>query len=628
MLELLRKAAKTWVAKALLILLVASFGIWGVHSSMFSGANDAVVTVGDQKVSNSEFQFVFNGVYSQMQRSIPGLTLEQAKLFGLESTVFGQLASAAALDQLASDMKLGMSETRLLQLIQEEPAFKDPSGAFSRQLMERRLYDARIRTEDYIKNKEREAVRVQIADAVSNGFTPPATLTKALEDFSNERRTIDYLILTNANIDPIGAPTDAALAKWFEDNKGKYRAPEYRKITYVKLEPSDIADATAVTDEDVKADYDKHIDAYRTAETRTVEQLTFASKAEADAAAAKLAAGTTFDQLVAEQGKTATDVLLGDFTKDKLPTPAMADAAFAVKTEGGVTPVTDGLLGPVILRVTNIKPEVVKPLDAVKDDIRKQLALVRANDEIQGVHDRFEDTRASGASLAESASQLQLKSVTIDAVDATGRDPSEKEVANLPEQARLLTEAFKTDEGVEPLPLDLANGGYVWFEVNGVTPDRDRKLEEVRAKVVADWTREQQQLALAKKAEEISKQVRDGAKIADVAATLKIAVESKADIKRGMDDAVLGAAAINAAFGGPEGFVTAAAGADGQSQIVLKVTDVQNTPPTDALENNSEQIKQAAARAGDDFLDQLVSELQAEYGVSVNRTLANQLMVR
>jgi peptidyl-prolyl cis-trans isomerase D len=74
--------------------------------------------------------------------------------------------------------------------------------------------------------------------------------------------------------------------------------------------------------------------------------------------------------------------------------------------------------------------------------------------------------------------------------------------------------------------------------------------------------------------------------------------------------------------------VTAAAGADGQSQIVLKVTDVQNTPPTDALENNSEQIKQAAARAGDDFLDQLVSELQAEYGVSVNRTLANQLMVR
>ena len=77
MLELLRKAAKTWVAKALLILLVGSFGIWGVHSSMFASTNDAVVTVGDQKVTNSEFQIAFNSAVNNLsQRFGTRLTVE------------------------------------------------------------------------------------------------------------------------------------------------------------------------------------------------------------------------------------------------------------------------------------------------------------------------------------------------------------------------------------------------------------------------------------------------------------------------------------------------------------------------------------------------------------------------
>lgn len=629
MLELLRKAAKTWVAKALLLLLVGSFGVWGVQSSMFGGSTDSVVTVGDQKVSNTEFQITFNSAMAALsQRWGTRLTLEQAKLFGIEGSVVNQLVSGAALDQLAQNMKLGLSEDRLLQLIQEEPGFKDETGAFSRQVMDQRLYNAQIRAEDYLKSKSKEAIRSQIADAVTSGFQAPKTLTDALQAFAMERRSIDYLILTSANIEPVKTPDASVLEKWFTDNKAKYRAPEYRKIAYVKLEPVDIADKTAISDEQVKQDYDKHKDTYRTPETRTIEQLTFTDKASADTAAAKLAAGTTFDQLVAEQGKTATDVLLGDFTREKMPSEAMSAAAFAVKTDGAITPVTDGLLGPVILRITNIRPETVKPLDEVKDAIRQQLALVLANDEIQNVYDRFEDARASGSSLPEVAKQLQLKSVIIDAIDATGRDPKDVEIKDIPGGDKLLAEAFKTEPGVEALPLTLDDGGYVWFEIEGTTPDRDRTLDEVKDRVTKDWLAEQQDLELDKKAEEVTKQIVGGAKMTDVASELKIAVETKSALQRGMEDAVLGASAINAAFGGPDGFITSAAGGDPKSRIVLQVTDVKIDVQVDALDDKSSQIKQLANSAGEDILSQVVNELKQEYGVSMNRTLANQLMVR
>jgi peptidyl-prolyl cis-trans isomerase D len=630
MLQSLRRAADTWAAKLLLIVMVFAFGIWGVQASMFASTASAVVTVGNQKVSDTEFRIAFNNVVNMISQQFgTRLSLEQAKMFGAEQMVYGRLVSGAALDQLADDMKLGLTEERILMAIQEEPAFKDPAtGGFSRDRMMAQLQAGNIRQEDYLKSVTQQAVRSQIVDAISDGFAAPKVLSDALKAYGAESRDIDYLILGSANLDPIKAPADDVLAKWFEQNKDTYKAPEYRKFSYVKLEPSDIADPTAISDEAIKEDYERRKDSYRTPENRTIEQLSFADKAAADAAAAKLASGTTFDQLVTEQGKTASDVLLGDFRKDTMPTPAMADAAFGVKADGGTTGVVDGLVGPVILRITNIRPEVVKTLDEVKEEIRKELALSLANDEIENVYKSFEDVRASGASLAESAQQQKLTVKTIDAVDAEGKDMKDAEIGDLPSGQKLVGEVFKAEVGVEPLPLSLESGGYVWFELLDTVPARDRKLDEVKERVVADWTLEQQRAALAKKAQELVTQIKGGKAFADVAADLKLAVETKAGLRRGAADAVLGTDAVTAAFDGPKGHVANAAAEGGDTQIVLQVKDVNENAPADALENQDEQVTELANNAGQDLLNQMIGELQVEYGVSFNRTLAEQLMTQ
>lgn len=629
MLQSLRNAANTWAAKLLLIVMVFAFGIWGVHASMFASSSGAVVTVGDQKVSNTEFRIAFNNVVNMISQQFgTQMTLEQAKMFGAEQMVYGRLVSGAALDQLAQDMKLGLSEERILMVIQEEPAFRDPAGGgFNRERMMAQLEAARIRQEDYLTSVTQQAVRSQIVDAVSDGFVAPQVLKDALKAFGTERRDLDYLILGKSNIAPVKAPTEDELSKWFATNADKYKAPEYRKFSYVKLEPADIADPSAITDEAVKEDYEKRKDSYRTPETRTIEQLTFADKAAADAAAAKLAAGTSFDALVTEQGKTASDALLGDFRKDTMPTPAMAEAAFSVKQDGGVTPVTDGLVGPVIMRVTNIRPEAVKSLDEVKEDIRKELALVLANDEIENVYKSFEDVRASGASLAETAQQQKLKVATVEAIDSEGHDMKDQEIKDLPAGAKLTAEVFKSEVGVEALPLTLDNGGYVWFELLDVVPARARKIEEVKDRVIADWTLEQERAALAKTAAEVVAKVKGGKSLADAAADLKIAVESKSGVRRGAADAVLSTDAVTAAFDGPKGYVANAPSEGGDTQIVLQVKDVDTDATADALENTDDQVDQLAQSAGQDILNEMIGELQTEYGVSFNRTLAEQLMV-
>ncbi|UJW73648.1 peptidylprolyl isomerase [Rhizobium sp. SL42] len=629
MLVILRKASQTLVAKVLMSMLVISFAVWGVSASLFSTTSNSVVTVGDQTVSASDFAFAYQRQVTELSRRFgTQLTTEQARALGIESQVFSQLAAGAALDQLASDMNLGLSQDRLAQLIAEDPAFKNAAGAFDRQLFASRLANAGLRQDDYIEERSKVAIRSQIVDATADGFTAPKVLVDALKAYRYENRDINYVLLTNANIDPVKAPDDATLSAWFQTAKAGYRAPEYRSFTYVKLEPADIADKAAITDDAIRADYEKRKASYEIAGTRTIEQLTFETRELADAAAAELASGTPFDQLVSDQGKTAGDVLLGDFSRDKLPDVTLANAAFAVAKEGGTTPVVEGALGPVILRVTNIKEGRTRTLDEVKEEIREALAESAAIADITTVHDQFEDLRAGGTTLKEAAEQLKLKPITVDMIDRRGLDARDTEVAGIPERDALLAEVFRTDIGVEALPVNVGNSGYIWFDVTDIKTERDRELAEVREKAVADWTAEQQKIALGAKAESLRKRVADGGKLEDVAAELGLAVESKAGLTRRSEDAVLGSAAIVAAFGGPVGTVASAAGADPTTQILLTVTAVRDQPSGSVLNNEDEQIVSMANAAGDDILDQMVTQLQSDYGVTFNQALAQQAMVR
>ncbi|MEO1505295.1 MAG: SurA N-terminal domain-containing protein, partial [Pseudomonadota bacterium] len=79
MLELLRSAVKSWVAKLLLGLLVLSFAAWGV-GDMFSGRVSSVAaTVDGEDITTVEFRREFDETLRQLQ----GLDVMQASAMGL-----------------------------------------------------------------------------------------------------------------------------------------------------------------------------------------------------------------------------------------------------------------------------------------------------------------------------------------------------------------------------------------------------------------------------------------------------------------------------------------------------------------------------------------------------------------
>ncbi|RWC64291.1 SurA N-terminal domain-containing protein [Mesorhizobium sp.] len=630
MLGILRSAAGTWVAKGLLVLLVLSFLVWGVSGRLMGGlaGHDSVITAGGTKVSINEYRLAYNRQLAAMSQQFgQRLSHEQAKALGVDNQVLAQLVSGAVLDEQARKLGLGLSKDRLAELTREDPAFKGPGGQFDRRTFEYMLQQIGMRPEDYLKNRAQVAVRQQIVEAVSDGLKVPDTFFKAVALYRGEDRTIDYLTLPKALVEPVEAPSDSVLSAYFEANKKTYAAPEYRKFSYVRLEPVDIMDTTAVTDSQVSDDYNKNKARYTTPELRTLEQLVFKTPDAAKAALDSLKAGATFDKLVTAEGKTPADTLLGTLAKDKIADKAVADAAFALNANE-VSQVVQGAFGPVLLRVTEIKPEVVKPLAEVSDQIRKDLALGEASRILLDVRDNYEDTRAAGGSLADAATKLKLKVVTVDAIDRSGLRPDASIVKDLPQSPELIKAVFDAEPGTENDALTTADNGFVFYEVASITPARDRTLDEVRPKVVADWTAAETTKRLAAKADELEKRLKAGATLDVIAGELKLEKQTKRGVKREADDVDFGKEGAAAMFGVGEGGTGLIPSPTGDGQILYKVAEVFEPAGADASSVPDDAQKSFTSGMSDDLLDQLVAQLQTQYDVRIDPAAVAQASTR
>ena len=626
MLNSLRNAARSWVAKLMLVLLVLSFAVWGISGQIFGGLGSNVVTVGDTRVSILEYRLAYDRQVAMLSQQFgTPLTREQAQAFGIDNQVLAQLVAGAVLDEQAREMRLGLSRDRLAALTAEDPAFQGPDGRFNRAQFEYVLQQIGMRPQDYLKNREQVAIREQIVEAVSDGMAAPDTFLRAVSLHRGEDRTVEYIVLPRSLVEPVDPPSEEAIAAFFEENKANYAAPEYRRISYVKLEPADIADPSAISQDDARAYYDSTKSRYTTPEERTIEQIVFADEEAARAALERIRGGATFEEIVEAEGKTLDDARLGTFSKDRVADPAVAEAAFALET-GEVSDVVAGSFGPILLRVTEITPEVVRPFDEVAEEIRNDLALDEANRILMDVYDAYEDARAGGETMAEAAARQRLEMVTVEAVDRGGRTPEGTTLTDLPESNALLREAFESEVGVENPPINIGSVGFLFYEVDAVTPARDRPLEEVRDEVVADWTEREANQRLAARAAEIEKGLDGGGHFATIAADLQLELQTRRGLNRDADDAGLGETGVAAAFSVGRGEAGTVAGPEEGTQIVFRVTEV--TQPLTAGADAIPEQERAGIASGiaDDLLDQLVARLQGEYTVTIDRGAIQQAL--
>lgn len=628
MLRGLHKASSTWLGKAIMAVvmgfLVVSFAIWGIGDIFRGFGRNAVATIGDSEISIEQFRQFYNDRIQQLGRQAGRpITPDEARTRGLDRQILAQLIAETTLDEQAKQLRLGVSEAEIAKRITADPSFRGPSGQFDRNRFEQLIRQAGFTESRFVDDQRRAMLRRQIAQSVGSDMKVPTTAATALNQYRNEKRSIEYVVLGPAQAGEIPSPTPEVLSKYFEERKALFRTPEYRKITLLRVSPADIAKPDTVSDADAKAHFEQRKDSYGRPEKRELRQMVFPNQEEAAAARERIAKGATFDDIAKDRGVNPSDTVLGTVAKSDIIDPAVADAAFSLKPGETSQPVK-GRFGTTLLQVNKIEPGEEKTFEQMAAQIKTEIAESRGKSEIASLRDKIEDERAAGSTLAEAAKKLGLSVINIEAVERSGRAPDGKPVAELPQTPDVINAAFSSDVGVDTEALQLPNGGYLYFDVIGVTPSRERTLAEVKDQVETRFHDDEVAKRLLAKANDIVGKLKAGTPFAQVADEAGLKIVTATDLQRGKQGGFVPAKVVDVVFRTPKGASGTAEGDKPTERFVFRVTDVVD-PTIDASSTQGKAINDALQNSYvDDIVNEFIGQLENDFGVKVNPAALNQ----
>ncbi len=621
MLDALRNATKSVVAKILFAILVLSFAVWGI-GDIFRGGGFAVVIaeVGDQRVTANEFMSEYQRYIEQLRPMFGGeLDAEKAKQLGLHYQVLQRMIGQAIFDQGAQDLNIAVSDEVVRANIMSDPNLVGAGGTFDQIAFREMLTKAGYSEEAFVDAVRREISRSELTGTIRATGSAPKTMVDALFRLREEARTADYVEVRDTSFEDVGEPDEAALNAYYEKYAEIFTAPEYRALTYVAITSKDIAKDIEISEEELQQAFEDSKARFSTPERRALQQMVLGDEDTAKRAEAMLAEGTDFAEVAKEvAGQEGDAIEIGTVTPAQIP-PDLREAAFGI-AEGEASAPVKTAFGWHIIKAVKVTPGTEKTFDEVKDELRQEMAEDKARDEIDGLTNRFEDLLAGGATIEEAAAELGLETHAVAAVDARGLDAAGEPVP-LPGRNFVAT-AFASEEGVASPLTEIQNDGYFVLRVDKITPSAVRPLEAIRDVVASGWKGEERHNRAKARADEIAAEIKAGKSLAEAAAKYGLTPATSEPFKRGQTE-VLPEGLIRALFEGGAG--TVAAGESAEGYLVAVVNDIRPADPAAGKETLEAMQRQLNNAVGTDYLVQYGAALESRYSIKVNQERLDSL---
>ena len=613
LLESMKKGVSKIIIQIFAVLLIASFALWGVGDMVGVISNpDEVASVGDQKITQREFQEQFRRTMDHVRRNIGDIDAEEAAALGLVDSTLDGILDNRLMAMQATDLGLLVGDEQIASSIRANPEFRNALGEFDRAAFQSILANNGLTEGSYVASLRNDLKHEYLDQAVRSGVSSPPQLADIIYRHNNERRFAELVDLSRQPTKSAPAPSEGQLTSFLKDHQSSFMAPEYRRLTVLYLDPDDIAKEMSPSPESIREEYENRLDSIVIPERRRLRQILSQSKDGARSAHSALASGRSFASAAADS--VGDD--LGLVEEAELP-PQISEAAFNLPMDGISDPIQTSF-GWHVIQVTEIVPGRTPSLEEAKPEIRMDLARELALDDIVKRANRIEDTLAGGAGIEEAATEAGLRLQKPGPVDQELRSRSGVKSSGLPEDRNFVETAFATDNGSTSDLTETSNGGYFLLRVDEVTESAPRTLSEVRSDVVHSWKADYQDRQARKAAEAVLNEARNGRPLAAIASEKKLALKNGGPVTRigGTDETIpdplipdLFKAKLNEYVLGPtlEGYA------------VARVTSIEGAYP----DRESEQYKQLqqnlTANISNDLLNEYTNSLKNEYNVVINR---------
>ncbi len=348
MLNTMRAISKGIVAKLLMLLLVISFGVWGVGDILRSRGATHVATVGGEEIGVGEFQHAMQRINRELLAK--GIQAPEEKI---QMMVLQQLVTRKLVAHQVAQSGLYVDDATIARLIANDPQFKNLDGKFSDSAFRAYLKENGLPEAVFLEQLKLEQSGRFLMDSMSvRDITPPAAALQLLARALSETRDV---VLIDIPTTPT-TPTDADILAYYNDYKSTFMAPEKRTIEYIAF------------------DLPKKDSAASTELSNNIEDA--------------LAGGATLEEAVAKSGVHAPLKRLDGITAEQyasttdktLKTALTQGFQLASGETSNLLTSPDGHY--LLVRTAEITPATPKPLEAVKPDVAKRVAAEQARNTV------------------------------------------------------------------------------------------------------------------------------------------------------------------------------------------------------------------------------------------------------
>ncbi len=485
----------------------------------FGAGQGVLAKVGDQEVSVEQ-------VRQRAQMMARGRNFPPQLMPLLQQQAAQQLLVKAALISEAGHMGLRVTNDELVHELH--------SGAFGAQLFPDGNFVGQQRYEDFVSQNFQMSVpqfEQELKDSlllrkleylVQGGVT--VSDAEAFQEYQAENTKVkfEYAVVTLDSILGHINPTEEELKAYFEKNAARYAnaIPERRKIDYVLIDQSKIADETKVTQDDLQRYYNQHRDEFHVADEVNVRHILIktpppgpdgkvdpkaveAARAKAQEILNKLKAGTNFAELAKkyseDPGSKDNGGSLGWIGKGRT-VPEFEKVAFELQP-GQASGLVQTSFGFHIIQVDAKRTAHQQTLDEVKAQIEPIVKQEKAARTVEALANTVAMQARAAGGLQAAAAKNGLKVEQSPLVARTDTLPG---IGSAPQFMDAVFSANAKN------PSDVVNvpQGYAIFQVTEIKPPEKPTFEQVRATVESDFKQERAANLLQKRTAELSDRAR------------------------------------------------------------------------------------------------------------------------
>jgi peptidyl-prolyl cis-trans isomerase D len=467
MLQVFRKHAYSYVTRVLLILLG---GIFALFFGSVGGLLSTIKPVAYVNCHQYLFGLItFPGCRQILPDEVQQTSTEIRRTFEnryganadsmLQAVNLQQMALEGIIEQdlikrEADRLGLRVSEEDLAKAIASQTAFQ-VGGRFNLELYDRTLRANDLEPAVFEAQTRDKILTSMLQEMVYNGVSVSTEDARHQFDRYAEKLNLAYLAFPYTNFTAEVHPTDAQIAKFYNDNREAFRVPERVKLVFVRYDPGALAGNMVPSSADIEQNYERNLKTFFTHPEQVhashilisvpqdaSPQQKAAAQAKADEILQKLKNGGDFAKLAKEYSDDTsnkdTGGDLGFFGRGEMIKP-FEDAAFSLKP--GQMTVVQTQFGFHVIRVDQIKPAHVDTIDEAKPKIIAAIREKAGGDEAQV--DLQQDLAAAleGRDLAELAKKRQLAVVTTPYIGQ--KDP----IRGAEDDPKFAEEAFKMSPG-------------------------------------------------------------------------------------------------------------------------------------------------------------------------------------